>query len=434
MVFILILVLAAGLMWQAWRVHSLRTHLADMQDALELIRLEARSARRLGSSDGLNGQASPEIFPKIQAVESLIKPHQPAAMSVPDFKGVVVSLKASDSAAPDGTRSDPANAAKPAVVTLDRSATSQRPARARATAPSGAMQLAWVGLFALLYASVFFADRLAGLVSPLGMLAAFAFLSIVTLFVASWARARILALLGIAGGFLAVPMVAAGSDRHALLFAFLVLLDVSAVAVALQRRWHLLVPLAVIGTVLAQTAWLVAWYSASQMLPTIFASLAFDVLFLGVFILFRRKRCDDQGVVLSAAGLPFVTLALGWFLTTNTLARVSPVAIFSLVTGATLCLAGVVLFRTDLKKLQLLAGGASMVLLAFWAALHLVPGDVGFAVLGTTALVAAHTGVVFLFRWNVAGSSSAEHPAPIPAGRRVASPPALEAPQRTAIR
>jgi uncharacterized membrane protein len=64
-----------------------------------------------------------------------------------------------------------------------------------------------------------------------------------------------LAGLGIAGAFLAPPLLGHAIDHPGLLFAYLLLLDIAALAIALRRRWTILYALAFAGTVILFLGW-----------------------------------------------------------------------------------------------------------------------------------------------------------------------------------
>jgi uncharacterized membrane protein len=65
---------------------------------------------------------------------------------------------------------------------------------------------------------------------------------------ASRMEGRVIAVLGILGGFLTPVLLPSGVDNPAGLFGYIALLDIDLYAVALRRCWNFLVPLGATGT------------------------------------------------------------------------------------------------------------------------------------------------------------------------------------------
>lgn len=390
MAFVFIAALAAAVIWLCVRLRHVRRELADLQDAVELIRLESRGPRKMTPADAVAGLA-----PKIRAVDSLITPATAPPGKEPDVTQIVVPLGATQPTAAVAVPSEP-RSSTPSPATPAREA---HGAHKLATA-ADSREWALLGVFLCFYASAFVAARIAGVLNTLSAVGAVAGLSISALAVSSWLNARRLALLGVAGGFLALPLLSPGSNQHGLIFAFMLLLSATSVVVAWQRRWNFLVPVSVIGTVLAQAAWLVSWFAPARAGGVVAASLIWNVLYLGAFFLFARQRREDQGVVVSALGLPFVSLALGWFLISHPTAQVPIEAILALVFGASACVLAVVWARPDLRKIQTATSAGGYVLLGFWAALHLERANAGAALVCGAVFVLAQLASPFVLRWR----------------------------------
>lgn len=390
MAFVFIVALAAAVIWLCVRLRYLRRELADLQDALELIRLESRGPRKLTAADAAAG-----LVPKIRAVDSLITAATAPPGKEPDVNQVVVSLGMNQPRASAASQSE----SHPSTASP---ATSAREAHSAPQPTTGSDSREWalLGVFLCFYASAFVAARIAGNLNTLSAVGVVAGLSISALAVSSWLNARRLALLGVAGGFLALPLLSLGSNQHGLIFAFMLLLSLTSVVVAWQRRWNFLVPVSVIGTVLAQAAWLVSWFSPARLEEVVAASLTWNALYLGAFFLFARRRREDQGVVLSALGLPFVSLALGWFLISHPTVRVPIEAILALTLGASACVLAVVWARPDLRHMQTATSAGGYVLLGFWAALHLDRTNAGAALVCGAVFVLAQFASPFVLRWR----------------------------------
>ena len=72
------------------------------------------------------------------------------------------------------------------------------------------------------------------------------------------------ALLGLLGGFATPVALSTGVDRPIGLFSYLLLLDLGLAAVAIQKRWHGLVLLAVAGTFLLEMGWFFRFLSPER--------------------------------------------------------------------------------------------------------------------------------------------------------------------------
>src|SRR5262249_46917460 len=73
-------------------------------------------------------------------------------------------------------------------------------------------------------------------------------------------NAIVVAVLGIAGGFLTPVLLSTGEDNPLGLFGYIALLDIGLFAVAQRQRWNVLPILGAIGTALMQFAWVAAFF------------------------------------------------------------------------------------------------------------------------------------------------------------------------------
>lgn len=146
------------------------------------------------------------------------------------------------------------------------------------------------GGLALLYLAVYAAFQPALLVvrEPLISAAtAFALMALVTaagLTLAVRLDALAIAFLAVIGGFAAPVLVSSGQDARDVLFAYLLLLDVGVLGVALYRRWRMLDVLAFAGTALLFIGWFVTWYHHQSTFPNL-ATLAWLGVFHVIFLL-----------------------------------------------------------------------------------------------------------------------------------------------------
>jgi uncharacterized membrane protein len=243
----------------------------------------------------------------------------------------------------------------------------------------------------ILYAASFAAHAYYQL---LGNATSFALMSLVTVvafLLAARLPAMVVAVLGLLGGFLTPPLLSTGVDRPGALFGYIALLDGALVAVALKRRWPILVALAALGTVLMQVGWVAKFFEVGKVSTAWVIFTAFGALFLAAYVFERRRGEPTWWVRGSALGLPLVTfLFTAWLLTFNELGqRPGVVFLFLVVADA----GWLVLAALDgrLRLLHTAAGGFSFLLLAGWTTAHLgtellpwaLGGYLGFAVVHT---------------------------------------------------
>jgi uncharacterized membrane protein len=108
----------------------------------------------------------------------------------------------------------------------------------------------------ILYASIWAAQALYSLIGP-GLSYPLMVLTTVACGLLAWRHsAKVIATLGLAGGFATPLLLSTGSDNPIGLFAYVLLLDAGLVALARMRRWPILMTLGLAGTVFYQLAWI----------------------------------------------------------------------------------------------------------------------------------------------------------------------------------
>jgi hypothetical protein len=139
-----------------------------------------------------------------------------------------------------------------------------------------------------LFATVWAAHALWGLVPAVGAFALLALVAVVAVLFAVRRDAFPVALLGLAGGFATPFLLSTGEDRPIGLFSYLLLLDVGLVWVARRRRWPLLTALAAGLTTLYQAGWVLEFVDDPAKLPVavgvflVFGAFGFVVLGLSL--------------------------------------------------------------------------------------------------------------------------------------------------------
>src|SRR5438132_11651393 len=127
-----------------------------------------------------------------------------------------------------------------------------------------------------------------------GLVPTFALMSLITaaaFLLAVQLDALVVAVLGIAGGFLTPVLLSTGEDNPLGLFGYIALLDIGLLAVAQRQRWNVLPILGAIGTALVQFAWVAAFF-----VPGKYFAGNKVLIFMGVFAGF-------QALFLAAAAL-----------------------------------------------------------------------------------------------------------------------------------
>ncbi|MCZ7637478.1 MAG: DUF2339 domain-containing protein [Verrucomicrobia bacterium] len=243
----------------------------------------------------------------------------------------------------------------------------------------------------ILYAASFAAHAYYQLIGNATSFGLMSVVTVVAFLLAARLPAMVVAVLGLLGGFLTPPLLSTGVDRPWALFGYIALLDGALVAVAVKRRWPVLVALAALGTVLMQLGWAAKFFEVSNVSTAWVIFTAFGALFLGAYVLARRQGDPTWWVRGSALGMPLVTfLFTAWLLTFNALGQRPGVVFLFLAVADAGWLAMAALDRR-LRLVHVAAGGLGFLLLAAWTTGHLgmdllfwaLGGYLGFAVVHT---------------------------------------------------
>jgi len=142
----------------------------------------------------------------------------------------------------------------------------------------------------ILYLTLFAAFRLYDLV-PAGL--AFPLLILFSAFAMALAvlqDSRSLAILSIAGGFLAPVLTSTGSGSHIALFSYYAILNLGIFGVAWFKSWRLLNLVGFVFTFLIGTAWGVTKYQAADFVTTQPFLILFFLLYSAISLLFSIKQ------------------------------------------------------------------------------------------------------------------------------------------------
>ena len=243
----------------------------------------------------------------------------------------------------------------------------------------------------ILYAASFAAHSYYQLIGNATSFALMSVVTVVAFLLAARLPAMVVAVLGLLGGFLTPPLLSTGVDRPWALFGYIALLDGALVAVAVKRRWPVLVALAALGTVLMQWGWVAQFFEVGKVYTAWVIFTAFGALFLGAYVLARRQGDPTWWVRGSALGLPLVTfLFTAWLLTFNALGQ-QPGVLFLFLAVADAGWLVLAVLDGRLRLVHVAAGGLGFLLLAAWTTAHLgvdllfwaLGGYLGFAVVHT---------------------------------------------------
>jgi len=169
------------------------------------------------------------------------------------------------------------------------------------------------GAVGILYLTIFAALRLYQLL-PVGLtLVLLLLLSAASAALAILQDARMLAVVGIVGGFLAPVLTSTGGGSHVMLFSYYALLNAGIVVIAWHRSWRELNLIGFLFTFGIGTAWGVSSYRPELFPSTEAFLLLFFVFYLVIGLLFARNQPEQwQGYVDGSLvfGTPIVCFAL----------------------------------------------------------------------------------------------------------------------------
>jgi uncharacterized membrane protein len=199
-----------------------------------------------------------------------------------------------------------------AIIGLGLIAAGWRAAKKNYRAPG--QSLCATGIL-VLYADIFAAQAFYNLI-PLSL--AFALMSCVTIaafFLAVVLNAQVVVILGLLGGFLTPILLSTGQDNPLGLFGYIALLNLGIGAVVLRKRWDHLLPLAALGTVSMEFAWVGHFFHSAKATTAFIVFLAFELQFLLLFFLRRKNSASPKWAAWATALCGFAALLFAaWIL------------------------------------------------------------------------------------------------------------------------
>src|SRR6266581_4060103 len=185
-------------------------------------------------------------------------------------------------------------------------------------------------------------------------------------------NAMVVAVLGIAGGFLTPVLLSTGEDYPLGLFAYIALLDVGLLAVAQRQRWNALSILGALGTALMQFAWVTTffvpekYFAGDKVLVAMAVFAGFQGLFLAAVGWAKRTGKMNHELLACTLGLGCVAILSAFYLLSFPTIAHRPTLLFSYLFVVDLGVLALTLLESRLVILDALAGLAAFILLAAW--------------------------------------------------------------------
>jgi hypothetical protein len=195
-------------------------------------------------------------------------------------------------------------------------------------------------------------------------------------------NAIVVAVLGIAGGFLTPILLSTNQDNPLGLFGYVALLDIALLALALRKRWNALPILGAIGTVLMQLAWVGTffvpekYFAGNRVLIFMAVFIGFQALFLAAAA--WAKRSGKASTTLFACAIAFAAVAMlsAFYLLDFRAVAYRPALLFTYLFVIDLGLLALTLIERRLAIVQVLAGLAVFIFLGAWTGNYLTIGQV----------------------------------------------------------
>ena len=165
----------------------------------------------------------------------------------------------------------------------------------------------------ILYLTIFAALRLYALVPPLAAFGLLVWICAISSWLAIRQDALSLAVLAVAGGFLAPILTSSQSGNHVLLFSYYALLNAGILGIAWFKAWRVLNLLGFAFTFIVGTAWGVTRYRPENFATTEPFLIAFFLFYVAIAVLYALRRSVelrdyvDAGLVF---GTPLVAAGL----------------------------------------------------------------------------------------------------------------------------
>jgi hypothetical protein len=195
-------------------------------------------------------------------------------------------------------------------------------------------------------------------------------------------NAIVVAVLGIAGGFLTPVLLSTGQDRPLGLFVYIALLDIGLLAVAQRQRWNALPILGAVGTALMQIAWVATffipekYFAGNKVFVVMIVFVGFQALFFAAAAWAKRTGEISRELSVSALALGVVAMLSAFCLLSFQTIGQRPALLFSYAFVVDLGLLALTLLENKLVIIEALTGLASFIFLGVWTAAYLTTGHI----------------------------------------------------------
>jgi hypothetical protein len=190
-------------------------------------------------------------------------------------------------------------------------------------------------------------------------------------------NAIVVAVLGIAGGFLTPVLLSTGQDHPLGLFVYIALLDIGLLAVGQRQRWNVLPILGTAGTVLIQISWVLTffipgkYFAGNKVLVVMAVFVGFQALFLAATAWAKRTGKINRELVMCAVGLAAVTMVSAFYLLSFQSIAQRPALLFSYLFVVDLGLLALTLIESRLAIVEALTGVTAFIFLGAWTGNYL---------------------------------------------------------------
>jgi uncharacterized membrane protein len=194
-------------------------------------------------------------------------------------------------------------------------------------------------------------------------------------------NAMVVAVLGVAGGFLTPLLLSTGQDYALPLFGYIAALDIGLLAIARRQNWKALPLLGSIGTLLTQAGWFGAFFDAehywsgSKIFGAMAVLLVFQLLFLAGA--WRARMLTTTRAAAAMAGA--VSMIGGFFFLSHPSLGGRPMVLFGYLLAVDLALIALSLAAESLAAIQVAAGAAAFIFLGCWTEAYLAHSSLGCA-------------------------------------------------------
>ena len=193
-------------------------------------------------------------------------------------------------------------------------------------------------------------------------------------------NAIVVAVLGIAGGFLTPILLSTNQDNPLGLFGYIALLDIGLLALAQRQRWNALPILGAIGTALMQIGWVGAffvperYFAGNKVLIFMAVFIGFEALFLAATAWAKRTDKASTTFFACAIGLAAVAMFSAFYLLGFPPVAHQPALLFTYLFVIDLGLLALTLIGRRLSTVRVLAGLAAFIFLGAWTGNYLTIG------------------------------------------------------------